>query len=338
MGYAQASLRLNQRLMVGSAGAMFGAAALDGLIGSVLPGDPPYPPEPIIAVTVLTAVILVTGRWWPRWALASLGPLGVALVAFALSTAPGANDGALLYALPVLWTSFFFGLPGTIAIVAWVAIAQTGALLVLPASSSYPGRWIDVMVAVSSVAAVVCALQRRNDRLLGALEREARTDALTGLLNRRGLQERAALELPRAGREGRPIALLLYDIDHFKRINDRWGHEIGDRVLARLGELLGELARGTDVVARVGGEEFLIMLPGAGEPEARALDERLRAALTVWARTEQPVVEVSAGLTVFETPAELETMVRAADAALYDAKRMGRNRTVPAAVTAPAAA
>src|ERR1019366_317157 len=123
-------------------------------------------------------------------------------------------------------------------------------------------------VSVTVVAVVIMILVQRNDKLLEQLAGEARTDALTGLLNRRGFDERASLELGHARRENRWVAVLVFDIDYFKRINDEWGHEIGDRVLARIGDLLREYSRDIDVTARFGGEEFVVLLPRCTSADA----------------------------------------------------------------------
>ena len=122
-------------------------------------------------------------------------------------------------------------------------------------------RWIDVVLAVLVVAGVVRRLAARNERLVAPLDDEARVDPLTGLLNRRGLEERMGprSRAPRA--TSTPLGAVTFDLDHFKRVNDEHGHEIGDRVLAWFGALLNEQARGVDVAARVGGEEFVVLLP-----------------------------------------------------------------------------
>ena len=97
-----------------------------------------------------------------------LGPIGVLLIAAALATTPGAGDGAILYVWPVLWTTFFFGPRGGVAIVCFVGLAHAGTLLVLPAASSYPGRWLDVMVSASVLVVVTVILVRRNRALLAS--------------------------------------------------------------------------------------------------------------------------------------------------------------------------
>jgi diguanylate cyclase (GGDEF)-like protein len=201
--------------------------------------------------------------------------------------------------------------------------------MLLPPSSVYPGRWLDVMVSVAASAIVVLALEGRNQALLGRLAAEARTDPLTGLLNRRGLEERAAVEIAHARRDNSPIALAGFDLDYFKRINDEWGHQTGDRVLVHLARLLMGEARDIDTVARVGGEEFVVLLPDTDLAGARAFTDRVRAGLAAAPAAELPSIRVSAGIVASASPDELSTLLQRADSALYAAKRGGRDRTMP---------
>jgi diguanylate cyclase (GGDEF)-like protein len=314
--------------MAYTAAAMYGGAAFDGSIEGFLPGDPSFAIAPVIGAIVITAVLVLVGPRLPRRALAPLGPIGVALIAYALSATPGAGDGAVLYMWPVLWTTFFFGRRGAVTIVACVGVAHAVALLLLPSASSYAGRWVDVMVSVTVVAAVILALARRNEMLLRQLADEARTDMLTGLLNRRGFDERASLELAHARRDGRSIAVVTFDIDFFKRINDEWGHEIGDRVLVRTGQLLTSHTRDIDVAARFGGEEFVVLLPGCTSADAEVFTERIRHALSSDGTAGLPTVRVSAGILAETAPNGIEEMLHGADSAMYDAKRAGRDRIV----------
>jgi diguanylate cyclase (GGDEF)-like protein len=324
-------MRASRRVMAYTAAAIYGATALDGVAEGFLPGDPKFSLVPVIVVVVIFGILVTVGPRMPRWALALLGPLGVALIAYALATTPGVGDGAVLYALPVLWTTLFFGLPGAIAIIGCVGMGHAIALILLPAGSSYPGRWVDVMVSVCSIAVVVLVLERRNEHLVTRLASEARTDALTGLLNRRGFHERASVELARVRREGGQIAVAVIDIDYFKRINDEWGHETGDRVLAHIGQLLSNESRDIDVVARLGGEEFTVLLAGSGSAAAYAFAERVRAALAT-CDSELPTVRVSIGVVASDGPTPVDQILQQADSALYAAKRAGRDRTMVAAI------
>lgn len=167
---------------------------------------------------------------------------------------------------------------------------------------------------------------------------ETRVDKLTGLLDRRGFDERAAVERARAHRH--VIAVVAFDLDYFKRVNDEWGHETGDRVLSRLGDILRDEMRETDVIARMGGEEFVALLPNAGLEEGHEFAERVRAACASADGSGLPRVTLSAGVASERRPSDLESVLQRADSALYSAKVAGRNRSVidpSGAVSAPTA-
>jgi diguanylate cyclase len=157
----------------------------------------------------------------------------------------------------------------------------------------------------------------------------AERDALTGLGNRRHLERRAAELLPALAAAGEPLSLALLDIDHFKRVNDRHGHAAGDQVLVHLAQLLRENTRGGDVLARHGGEEFVILLPGMPLPRAAEVCERLRERVAGHGWPVQPGVTLSIGLAA-SPPLELPALLARADQALYRAKNEGRNSVVVA--------
>ncbi|MGN8247568.1 sensor domain-containing diguanylate cyclase [Pseudomonas sp. SMV7] len=161
---------------------------------------------------------------------------------------------------------------------------------------------------------------------IGRLNRDAQTDPLTGLGNRRGLE--FSLSLLEA--EGRPFAAIVLDIDHFKRVNDNHGHQVGDQVLRRLAELMRRCCREGDLLCRTGGEEFLMLLPGASLDVAAVVAERLR--VTVQDTPVEPVGAVTISLGVAhwkgEAGGEPGYVLSAADRALYQAKQEGRNRVV----------
>jgi diguanylate cyclase (GGDEF)-like protein len=164
-----------------------------------------------------------------------------------------------------------------------------------------------------------------------ALEDVASRDALTGLHNRRWLDQALPASLEGARREGRPLAVVMVDIDHFKRINDTYGHGEGDRVLVAVAHALTGGLRQSDQLARCGGEEFAVLLPGAGDPAARAVAERLRAAVAATALTLQPAqsperVTVSVGLAFLRPGDDATQLLGRADRALYRAKAAGRDR------------
>jgi diguanylate cyclase (GGDEF)-like protein len=187
---------------------------------------------------------------------------------------------------------------------------------------------MDVMVSACGVALVVLVLERRNEQLMAQLADEARTDPLTGLLNRRGFDEHAARELAHAARNKGSIALATLDIDHFKQINDEWGHVTGDRVLVHLAQILVRESRNIDVAARLGGEEFAVLMPGSDPAGAEAFTERVRAELARGSAEQLPAVRVSAGVIATSEPTDIQAMLEQVDRALYAAKRGGRDRTV----------
>ena len=160
-----------------------------------------------------------------------------------------------------------------------------------------------------------------------ALDLQARTDALTGLLNRRGFETQMAFAVALARRSSRPLSLITVDVDHFKRVNDTYGHEAGDEVLRRLARTLESRLRGSDVVARLGGEEFVALLPDTDLNGAQSIAQAL---VTAMAEQQDPVVgtiTVSAGVATMRGAEDTgAAMLRRGDAALYDAKGQGRNR------------
>jgi diguanylate cyclase (GGDEF)-like protein len=164
------------------------------------------------------------------------------------------------------------------------------------------------------------------------LKKLATTDVLTELKNRRSIMDRLAEEFERSGRLNEPLSLILLDIDHFKPINDQYGHSFGDLVLQAVAALMKEAVRSYDIIGRIGGEEFLIIAPGSAAEESASLAERLLHMIRqdkIGDGNHQVTVTVSAGVTMMkqedETPA---MMLKRADTAMYRAKHEGRNKVV----------
>jgi diguanylate cyclase (GGDEF)-like protein len=175
-------------------------------------------------------------------------------------------------------------------------------------------------------------LVRRNARLrretIARLRRQVATDALTGLINQGEFHERLARAVERAHRTGEPLSVIVLDVDHFKRVNDAHGHQMGDRVLAEIARRILIAARSEDCVGRVGGEEFAWILPRVAESEAVEAARRARLAVSA-----EPVIgigelTVSAGVAELEAGVDAVTLYRQADLALYRAKDLGRDRVV----------
>ena len=169
------------------------------------------------------------------------------------------------------------------------------------------------------------ALALGNARLLEQVQKMASTDGLTGVANRRSFDSTLDKELNRAGRAGEPVSLVMLDIDNFKSLNDRHGHQLGDDVLRAIAAALSQTCREYDTVARYGGEEFAVILPGCSGTESLALAERLRA--VVVSASSDLGVTASVGVATFPVHAsDSEGLIQAADGALYASKRSGGNR------------
>ncbi|MEV4568992.1 GGDEF domain-containing protein [Nonomuraea sp. NPDC049419] len=184
----------------------------------------------------------------------------------------------------------------------------------------------------------VVLLQR--SLLHAQLQAAARTDAKTGLLNAAAWQREADTEIVRARRTGESLALLIIDIDHFKRVNDAHGHLVGDEVLVGVASMLRSQLRDYDVVGRFGGEEFVVLLPGADIDEARRVAERLRVHISHMAVPVEDTlvkVTVSTGVALMSVHGDdLIDLLTAADLALYRAKELGRDRVcIPAVPSSP---
>jgi diguanylate cyclase (GGDEF)-like protein len=187
------------------------------------------------------------------------------------------------------------------------------------------------MNAASLAAHAVVALE--NARLHGMVEQQALVDGLTGLANRRATSDALHAEAARAERLETPLSLVLADLDGFKEVNDEHGHAVGDAVLRAFAEVLRDTLRESDLAGRWGGEEFLLLLPGADKEGAAELAERVRIGLAARRISSVPGLRVTASFGVAEYAGEANTeqLVAAADDALYRAKRGGKDRVVRAA-------
>ena len=188
---------------------------------------------------------------------------------------------------------------------------------------------ISILAAnLSLVLATVATLVAWREEAETQLRDQAYTDALTDLANRHGWGERAPFLFDQARRHSHPLALVMLDLDHFKRINDTQGHETGDQVLQRVSQVLRENRRTSDLAARLGGEEFAVLLPHTSQEAALLFEQRLRQALFSFSES-QPVLAVnySAGLAML-TPVDsnITALMARADGALYQAKARGRGR------------
>ena len=201
-----------------------------------------------------------------------------------------------------------------------------------------PDVWSQKLELISSVSYIVSTsvlplafVWMMNSRLEAELKRETILDPLTMVLNRRGLQQALDREFSRYARYKQSISVALVDLDHFKHLNDTYGHVAGDTVLTQVGALLTRMVRKTDVVARLGGEEFLVVLPHTDDVQAKILLERVRERLESQLGTASGVgipITASFGFTATRKRPRIEPteLMREADMALYRAKESGRNR------------
>lgn len=199
-------------------------------------------------------------------------------------------------------------------------------------SGAGPGPLPRLTVAESAVEQLSLALS--NLRLRESLRLQSIRDPLTGLYNRRYLEESLAREIARCGRRDFPLSVLMLDVDHFKQFNDTHGHGGGDALLAAVGQLLSSRLRGEDIACRYGGEEFTVILPESDRASALRHAEELRIALSQmsvpFSGKTLPPITVSLGVATYPVDGVAGiTLLRKADAALYRAKRSGRNRVLP---------
>lgn len=267
-------------------------------------------------------------------------------------------------ALTVVANGWVVGLAGLVAVILsgpYIALDRrnllglnAGALVAIGVVLAFAGLdrftivnaavFVALAVAVSSLLGRVFeASNRRAFALEHELMREARTDALTGLYNRRAMEEIGVAAVARARRERSPLAVVIADVDHFKQVNDVHGHAVGDRAIRAVAERLRSGLREGDALGRWGGEEFLAILPGAAPAAAEAVAERMRLAVA-----SEPIegdarirATISLGVAVLApddaSPEPWARLLRDADAAMYGAKAAGRNRTLVAHAAAGAA-
>ena len=169
------------------------------------------------------------------------------------------------------------------------------------------------------------SLEKERARMIRELRELSVTDELTGIANRRSMMRKLEEEVWRSDRTGHSFALLMLDLDHFKEVNDRHGHQKGDQVLRRCAAVLQQNVRRTDLLARYGGEEFCVLLPETSLGGARRAAEKVRQAVV---DLPPPVPTVSVGVACWQARSSFEDMLRQADEALYKAKAAGRNRVV----------
>ena len=262
----------------------------------------------------------------PSWATPAALALATVLVTYALEffSDAGRSVWAIFYVAVALQAGYFLS--------RWWAAAQVALVgacygLVVWGQDAAFESWIGTMATVGLAAWMVGTMRMRSRRLIMRLADAARTDADTGLLNRRGLQEIAELELERARRGDRPVTIVAIDVDRFKDYNEEHGHSASDRALKTLANLLQDGKRRIDVAARMAGEEFALLAPDTDEHGAYVLADRLRR--DVREAFSGTGLTVSLGIASYpKHGGTAEELMTGSDRAVFAAKALGRDRTV----------
>ncbi len=333
-------------LAMGAAGALFSLAL--NLVRST--------PDPAVArIQLATALVLGISMSIVRWRRIPLAPLergtfaagSIAIVASIAWSLYGADSAALgrsavqatLHWVPLVFAFGFLAFSGRAATQGAVGLLGAVAALVVPhdVAAARSGVSDDLFVLVQALVAyavLIAGLRFFADLHVRAssLERTAErmrslahTDALTGLGNRRQADLWLVREVQRATRYARPFSVLMLDIDHFKRLNDEHGHAAGDRVLVDLANELVGMVRASDAVVRWGGEEFLVLAPETGLEDAVQVAELVRRQVAKLPLGDAHRTTVSVGVAAHRSGDDPDSLVARADAALYMAKRSGRN-------------
>jgi diguanylate cyclase (GGDEF)-like protein len=282
------------------------------------------------AVALLIAVTLfVLYRRTPLWAFQVATVIGSLMIAAATAGGSAGAEGgyAVFYVWVVLLAFLFFSFPAAAGQTAFAAVSY--AVVLIARDSDFAFNYVLGLVAVSGAAgAVVGLLRTRVETLAVNLTSQANTDPVTAIANRRSFESRFDFELMVADEAGRPLSLVICDLDRFKAVNDRLGHEAGDAALRRAAATIVGAVRSIDVVFRLGGEEFAVLLPHTEGLEAYAVAERMRTGIQREFADYPVALTISCGLAT-RPPGGLDrkALLRAADGALYNAKRSGRDRT-----------
>jgi diguanylate cyclase (GGDEF)-like protein len=310
------------------------AGGLAAIAGTLVP-DPDTSDHPaflaLACVCLVAAAGLAVWRRAPEAVVMCLPTAGLLLVGAAVAVARPLASTPMYYLLPILASAYFASRRRLAADLGLFVLSLSVVLAVWAEPEVRVAILIGTAIPAFFTAAVVASLKHRLDAHVDGLRHLAATDTLTGALNHGAFG--AAIE--RACADGAPMTLLLFDIDHFKSVNDSFGHQEGDRMLRLVSEVLVAHKRQDDALGRVGGEEFALLLRGADAGAARRVAERIRGALQAATAGAPAKLTLSVGIAErSEHVATAQALLEAADRALYLAKDRGRDQ----AVLLPAAA
>jgi diguanylate cyclase (GGDEF)-like protein/putative nucleotidyltransferase with HDIG domain len=290
---------------------------------------------PAQVALIAVAYLCAAGLRWPIHALSTstlqyaLAFGSVLVTAGAYFTGTNPSPFVCMYLWVALYAAYFLTRRQAVAQIVYVGLLYGLLLTALPPSNDIFAWWLVGVGTLLVASTLVMVMRARVETLIAKLYDAARTDPLTRLSNRRGFRELLDLEAERARRAETNMTLLVGNLDRFQDVNDQLGHHAGDAALQRVAQLLRDHKRQIDVIARVGGGEFGLLLPDTDKDGAFALAERLRCALAEEFSCEPAPLTISFGIATYPLHGETTaSLLRAADQALHAAKNGGRNRTV----------
>ena len=294
----------------------------------------------IAAALLLGAVCFVVYDQLPSWFFQAMLALGTLMIGAATAAASDGAEG--IYGLFFVWivlVSFLFFSRRSAALQAVFAAVVYGTVLIADDAPYAASLLIVACATIGTTGAIVGLLVARVERIASGFAAQAHTDPVTAIGNRRDFDERFKMEIERAERHGRPLSLVVCDLDRFKEVNDKLGHEEGDEALRRVAAAIVGAVRSIDAVTRLGGEEFGVILPDTNRERASQVAERIRTAIGAeFASYPVPLTGSCGVACTDDAGVNLHDLFRAADGALYVAKREGRDRTVafePESLTGP---
>jgi diguanylate cyclase (GGDEF)-like protein len=301
---------------------------------AVLPVPDPDPTdhEELLAMAgVFTLIAIALTALGPGRSPLSLVPLsGIVLVSALVGLTSPVGATPFFYLWPTLYAAYFLTRRRLLVALAVLYATYASALWLGVVPGMRMMLFVGGVMSCSVAALLVNALKLRLDRTVDRLHETAATDPLTGILNRRAFETAFDGALSRAARSGEELTLLVIDIDHFKLVNDGFGHAAGDRALCRVARVLRQETRASDVVARLGGEEFGVLMADSGAAAAALYVERVAAALAVAVAGDVPLSVSAGAASAALGRGTREALMLAADTALYRAKDAGRSRVAVA--------
>jgi diguanylate cyclase (GGDEF)-like protein len=311
---------------VGVAMFVLGSATLLATLPLPDPNTSDHPAIRAIAVLLALGALfvwrLLPGR---RWVARVTVVYGILLVSALMAVTRPIEATPFFYLWPMVFSAYFCNRREVAADVALMLTTLGVALFVFSDDPMKPVLFIGVGVSVTLTTLVVKLLAEHVTAVIRQLVTAADTDYLTGLLNRRAFDLEFGRQVDRAQRSGLPLALATFDLDHFKQVNDRHGHAVGDRVLRDFAALLERELRSGDTLARIGGEEFAVVLFGVGLDDAVAFAVRIGRELQTRGSGDTPPLSASVGVAeLSESDAGPAALLLVADRALYAAKEGGR--------------